>query len=126
MSEAADTLRTVSDVLRLVGTAAPEPVGVAARVLSAAAGALSVLFDEGLDEAQAIAAIHRVTRIDTRAVDAAADARIAARREAERTERGDEITREIHEGHGGRSAIADATREPTREIPDMSLGPRPR
>lgn len=93
-NEAADALRTISDVLRLVGTAAPEPLGVAARVLSAAAGALSVLFDEGLDEAQAIAAIHRVTRIDTRAVDAAADARIAARREAERTERGDEPTRE--------------------------------
>lgn len=135
---AEEGLRTTSDVLALAAAALPPPFGLVARILSAAAGAASVAVAGGQTEAQVVASIRRVTAIDVAGQDAAIDARLAslptaemrslhARANDERTERGDEITREIPEGHVGRSAIADATREPTREIPpDLSLGPRPR
>lgn len=99
-NEAADALRTASDVLRVVGTTAPEPFGMVARLLGVAAGAISVLVADGKTEAECVAEIHRVTRIDTTATDAAADARIEARRrlelaETERAVRADEPTGRI-------------------------------
>lgn len=107
-NEAATGLRTTSDVLRLASVALPEPFAMIARLLSAAAGGIAVLVDEGKTEAQCIAEIRRVTHLDTSAFDAATDQRIEERRRVEReaverAARGDEVTRETAvEGPGKR------------------------
>jgi hypothetical protein len=47
------------------------------RVLAAAAGGASILFDDGLSEAEVVARIKRISVIDTAAEDAAIDAAVA-------------------------------------------------
>ena len=75
----ADALRTVAGVAQAAAPVLPEPFGVAARILGAAAGAASVAIDAGKSEAEVVASIHRIRAIDTSAQDAEVDARVAAK-----------------------------------------------
>lgn len=90
----ADALRVASDVMRAAGTVAPEPIGMGLRLLSAAAGAIAAAIADDRTEAEAVASIRRIRRIDVAGQDASADERIRRRREEERSERGDEKTAE--------------------------------
>jgi hypothetical protein len=79
----ADVLRSTSSVLKAAGAVAPEPFGMLLRVLAEAAGATSVAIDGGKTEAEVVASIRRIDRIDVDAQNAAAEARIRRRREIE-------------------------------------------
>lgn len=79
----ADVLRSTSSVLQAAGAVAPEPFGMLLRVLAAAAGATSVAVDGGKTEAEVVASIRRIDRIDAAGQDSAAADRIRRRREIE-------------------------------------------
>lgn len=74
-----EVLRGVAGVAALVGGALPAPFATAVRIVGAAAGAASVGLDQGLTDDQVIARIHRVSRLDVSADDAAIDAAVAGK-----------------------------------------------
>lgn len=112
----ADVLRTTSSILSAAGTVAPEPFGMLLRLLSAAAGASSVAFDDGKTEAEVVASIRRIDRIDTATQDATAEERIRRRRELEASGRTlGQIAFEAYSAkRGGKNH--DGTPTPTWEV----------
>lgn len=79
----ADALRVASDLLLAAGQVAPEPIGMGLRLLAAAAGAIGAAVADDRTEAEAVASIRRIRRIDVAGQDAEADERIRRRREEE-------------------------------------------
>lgn len=93
------TLATLSGAATAAGTVLTGPSAIVARVIAAALGVASAMLSQGATPQQAVDAIKRVKHIDTRADDAAVDAKIAAKR----------------------SGTADTAPAPSASVPEMHL-----
>jgi len=73
------TLATLSGAATAAGTVLTGPSAVVARVIAASLGVASAMLSQGATPQQAVDAIKRVRHIDTRADDAAVDAKVDAK-----------------------------------------------
>jgi hypothetical protein len=78
-AELSRTLALLAGAATSLSVALPAPGDAIARVIATGLGVVGLLLREGASVDEAIAAIRRVRHIDTRADDAAVDAKVAAK-----------------------------------------------